>query len=149
MTPRVVIDTNVVVAGLLTRRGDSPVARVLNGMLAAGFPFALSADLLSEYLDVLHRPALRKLHGLAPDDIERIVTTLAEHAMVLTPRPGPPAPDPGDQHLWDLLAADDALWLVTGDKRLLVPMQDRERVMAPQAFVAGWGDEQMQPPRNR
>ncbi len=149
MTPRVVIDTNVVVAGLLTGRGDSPVARVLDGMLAARFPFVVSAALLSEYFDVLLRPALRKLHGLATGDIESIVTTLAEHAMVLTSRSGPPAPDPGDQHLWDLLAADAALWLVTGDKRLLVPVQDRERVMTPQAFVAGWSDRHMPPPRNR
>jgi hypothetical protein len=39
---RVVVDTNVVVAGLLTSDPASPVARVLEGMLSAAFVFAVS-----------------------------------------------------------------------------------------------------------
>ena len=58
-----IVDTNVVVAGLMTSREDSPVARVLDGMLAARFPFALSEALLAEYRVVLSRPKLRGLHG--------------------------------------------------------------------------------------
>ena len=42
MKPRVVVDTNVVVAGLLTSDPASPVARVLEGMLSAAFVFAVS-----------------------------------------------------------------------------------------------------------
>lgn len=60
----VVVDTNVVVAGLLTAGDASPVARILEGMLAAAFPFVLSEALLAEYRTVLVRPGLRKLHGL-------------------------------------------------------------------------------------
>jgi uncharacterized protein len=44
-----VIDTNVVVVGLLTSHPDSPVARILDGMLAAAFAFVLSEALLAEY----------------------------------------------------------------------------------------------------
>ena len=47
MLPPVIVDTNVVVAGLLTARADSPVARVLDGMLAAVFSFAISDALLA------------------------------------------------------------------------------------------------------
>jgi len=61
----VVIDTKVVVAGLLTANDASPVARILNGMLTAAFPFVLSEPLLAEYRAVLVRPNLRKLHGMA------------------------------------------------------------------------------------
>ena len=135
--PAVIIDTNVVVAGLLTARDDSPVARILDGMLAAGFSFVVSEPLLAEYRAVLVRPGLRKLHGLTVADVEAILTDLAQHAIVLKPAAGPPAPDAGDQLLWDLLAARPNLLLVTGDKLLLQDAGMRGRVISAQAFVAG------------
>lgn len=137
--PAVIVDTNVVVAGLLTANDASPVARLLDGMLAAAFPFVVSEALLAEYRTVLVRPNLRKLHGLTVAEIESILTDLAQHAIVLTPVPGaaPPAPDPGDQLLWDLLAARAKLLLVTGDKLLLQDVGMQGRVISPQAFVAG------------
>ena len=45
--PAVIVDTNVVVAGLLTGDATSPVARILDGMLAATFPFVVSEALLA------------------------------------------------------------------------------------------------------
>jgi putative PIN family toxin of toxin-antitoxin system len=135
--PVVIVDTNVVVAGLLTADDTSPVARVLDGMLAAAFPFALSEALLAEYRAVLLRPRLKKLHGLPVADIESLLTDLAQHAIVLTPGAAPAAPDPGDQFLWDLLAAKEALVLVTGDKLLLREPAMRGRVVSPADFLAG------------
>jgi uncharacterized protein len=138
MIAAVVVDTNVVVAGLLTARDDSPVARILDGMLAAAFPFAVSASLLAEYRDVLNRPVLRKAHGLVLAEVETVVVSLAEHAIVLSPRPAAAAPDPGDQHLWDLLATRAELRLVTGDKRLFGRHAMASRILTPQAFVQTW-----------
>lgn len=135
----VIVDTNMVVAGLLTANGASPVARILDGMLAAAFPFVVSNALLAEYRTVLVRPKLCKLHGLSVAEIETILTDLAQHAIVLNPPPlaAAPAPDPGDQLLWDLLAARADLVLVTGDKLLLEDSGMEGRVIAPQVFVAG------------
>ena len=135
--PAVIVDTNVVVAGLLTAHEASPVARILDGMLAAAFPFVVSEALLAEYRTVLVRPNLRKLHGLTVAEVEAILTDLAQHAIVLAPVAGPPAPDPGDQLLWGLLAARADLLLVTGDKLLLRDAGMHGRVMTPQAFVSG------------
>ena len=112
-----IIDTNVVVAGLLTSHADSPVARILDGMLGAAFAFVLSEALLAEYRSVLMRPRLCKLHGLSEAEIDTILTDIARHAVVLSPvRTGatPMAPDSGDQFLWDLLATRTDLVLVTG-----------------------------------
>ena len=53
-----IIDTNVLVAGLLTSHADASVARILDGMLGAAFPFVLSEVLLAEYRAVLMRPRL-------------------------------------------------------------------------------------------
>ena len=134
--PAVIVDTNVVVAGLLTANDASPVARILDGMLVAAFPFVLSEALLAEYRTVLVRPSLRKLHGLTVAEVETILTDLAQHAIVLAPVAAPLAPDPGDQLLWELLAARADLVLVTGDKLLLQDVGMQGRVISPQAFVA-------------
>ena len=135
--PVVIIDTNIVVAGLLTQREDSPVARVLDGMLSAAFPFVVSEALLAEYHAVLVRPALRKLHGLTVAEVETILTDLARHAIVLAPATAPPAPDRGDQLLRDLLASRTDLVLVTGDKLLLRAPAMQGRLISALAFVAG------------
>lgn len=135
MSGAIIVDTHVVVAGLLTSREDSPVARVLAGMLAAAFPFVISEPLLAEYRAVLERPALYKLHGLSAEEIETLMVTVAEHAIVLTPVATLAAPDPGDQHLWELLAAHADIRLVTGDKLLMGPHGYTSRVITAQEFI--------------
>jgi predicted nucleic acid-binding protein len=132
----VIVDTNVVVAGLLTHVDASPVARVLDGMLSAAFPFVISEALLAEYRAVLVRPRLCKLHGLSIAEVETVLVDLAQHAVVIEPVATGPAPDPGDQLLWELLAARADLRLVTGDKLLLRDAGMRGRVISPQVFLA-------------
>lgn len=132
----VIVDTNVVVAGLLTGNDASPVARVLDGMLAGSFPFVVSEALLAEYRTVLLRPAIRKLHALTVAEVEIILTDIAQNAIVLAPVASPPAPDPGDQLLWDLLGADPGLLLVTGDKPLLQDVAMQGRILSARDFVA-------------
>ena len=132
----VIVDTNVVVAGLLTANEASPVVRILDGMLAAAFPFVVSEALLAEYRTVLVRPNFRKLHGLAVAEVDAILTDLAQHAIVLAPALARPAPDPVNQLLWELLAAKATLLLVTGDKLLLKDLGMRGRVISPREFVA-------------
>lgn len=133
--PAVIVDTNVVVAGLLTGNAASPVARILDGMLSAAFPFVVSEALLAEYGVVLVRPALRKLHGLTVSEVETLLTDIVQHAIVLLPGVAPPAPDPGDQLLWNLLAARQDLLLVTGDKALQRDATMQRRVVSPLDFL--------------
>ena len=132
-----IIDTNVVVAGLLASRPDSPVARILDGILSAAFACVLSEPLLAEYRAVLLRPHLTQLHGLSETQIDTVLTELVQHAVVLT-APAQQAflaPDPGDQFLWNLLAMRTDLVLVSGDKRLLNTPDTAHRVVMPSAFV--------------
>ncbi|HEX9785277.1 MAG TPA: putative toxin-antitoxin system toxin component, PIN family [Opitutaceae bacterium] len=133
----VVVDTNVVVAGLISSPGDSPVCRVLDGMLSGSFPFLLSAELLDEYRRVLLRPALKKLHGLSIRQVDIVLTEIAANAVIREPEAGRAheAPDPGDDHLWRLLAIVSGAVLVTGDRLLLQRPPDFASVVSPGDFV--------------
>ena len=70
-------------------------------------------------------------------EVETLLTDIAQHAIVLAPVAAPLAPDPGDQLLWELLAARADLLLVTGDKALQRDAGMRPRVVSPQSFVEG------------
>ena len=84
-SPTAVIDTNVVVAGLLTAEAESPTVRILDGMRRGAFPFLLSTALLAEYREVLMRPKIRKVHGLSEREIDLLLTEIATHAIVREP----------------------------------------------------------------
>ena len=85
-----VIDTNVVVSGLLNPHGAS--ARVLDAVLDGRVKLVYDARILAEYRDVLQRPRLK----LAPDKITAFLNGL-QGQMIVTPSPlaaaGPDADD--------------------------------------------------------
>lgn len=136
--PRVaVVDTNVVVGGLLTQTPASPLGTIVDGMLAGRLLFVLSPSLLDEYRRVLLRDKLRALHGLSEDEIDRILIELVATAIWHDPGPGETAaaPDPGDDHLWRLLNTLDAGTFVPGDQLLLDNPPDTASVLSPRSFV--------------
>lgn len=131
-----VVDTNVVVAALLTANPDSPTARILDGMLAGSFPFLLSVPLLAEYRSVLLRPPIRRLHGLEPEEIDRILTELTLAAMVVDDvEPAGEGSGGGDRHLWALVGARPGAVLVTGDRELLEHPRPGAEVLSARAFA--------------
>jgi predicted nucleic acid-binding protein len=135
-----IVDTGVVLAALYSSTPQSPVAAILQGMIQARFPFAISSALLAEYRTVLVRPQARERHGLAIFEVEQILLGIAQHAIVLEPAEGPLAPHPCDQFLYDLLAAREDLVLVTGDRRLLA-----DKAIAPRAMNAREFLESLEP----
>jgi len=131
-----IIDTNVVVAGLLTADADSPPARILDAMIAGTFVFALSPELLVEYRAVLLRSGIRRRHSLDTDQVDALLESIVLHAIIRAPGSNPAsAPDPGDQHLWDLLAAVPGAVLVTGDTKLADQAPGRASVVTPGAWL--------------
>ena len=137
MSPPVfVVDTNVVVAGLVTGSSRSPVALVLDSMLSGTLVFLLSPALLDEYRSVLLRPKLMKLHGLTEAQIDQLLVELTANAIWRKPKPGSPAPDRGDDHLWALLSAYPGSILVTGDRLLLENPPTRGSVISPGTWLS-------------
>ncbi len=136
MTPPVfVVDTNVVVAGLITRSSLSPVVRALDGMLSGSFVYLLSPALLDEYRAVLLRPRLCELHGLEEQAIDQLLAELAVNAIWRQAEGARAAPDRGDDHLWALLSAYPGSILVTGDRLLLEEPLEGSSVISPRTFV--------------
>lgn len=130
-----VIDSNVVVAALLSRNLESPTRRILKAMLKAEIRFLLSPDLLQEYAQVLLRPKIRQIHGLEPTEVRQLMECLLGAGVLREPNlfEGE-APDPNDAHLWALLAISPGSILVTGDRRLLDHPPDFASVIAPVSY---------------
>ena len=130
-----VIDTNIVAAGLITADADSPTALILDAMLSGEIMYFLSEDLLNEYSAVLRRPKLSRLHKLNDDDIDALLTEVVANAIWREPATSEQAPDPGDSHLWALLASHSGSVLVTGDRLLLENPPDEHSVISARGLV--------------
>jgi uncharacterized protein len=131
-----VVDTNVLVAGLLTPDRRSPPVRILDAMLAGELRFLLSVELLAEYRTVLLRERIRERHGLSVTEVDALLEALATEAAVadITGRTET-APDPRDNFLWRLLAARLGAGLITGDSALLERPPPGARVISPRAWI--------------
>ncbi len=137
MTAKVfVVDTNVLVAGLITAEVNSPTALILDAMLSGGMAYLLSPALLQEYRAVLVRPRIQALHGLTEDEVDTLLTEIVAIAVWREPAPAVGAPDPGDDHLWALLACEAGCMLVTGDRLLLEHPPEHHRVIPPAACAS-------------
>ncbi len=132
-----IIDTNVLVAGLITTERDSPTARVLDAMLSGSLFYILSAELLREYRDVLLRPRLSRLHGLNELEIEQLLTEITANAIWREPRldTNHASPDPQDAHLWSLLASEPTAVLVTGDRLLIENPRPQSSIISPATWA--------------
>ena len=133
--PPVVVDTNVLVSGLITSDVESSVCRILDAMLEGRIIYLISADLLDEYREVLIRPGISRLHGLDEGAIDRILTELVTNGIWREPMGAEVAPDPGDSHLWRLLSVQPGSLLVTGDRLLLRQPPAFASVMSPATFA--------------
>ena len=136
MSDPAVIDTNVVVSGILTRQSKSPTTTIVDAMLSGGFRYLISIELLAEYRQVLLRPKISRRHGLSPAEVDVILTDLAAAGSVVEVDPEPARPGRGgNDHLWRILAGVDSAVLVTGDKRLFDRKREGRRILSPQEFV--------------
>lgn len=104
-----VIDTNIVVSGLLNPHGAS--ARVLDAVLDGRVKLVYDARILAEYRDVLHRPRLK----LAPEKITAFLSGL-QSQMIVTPSPLAAAgPDADDIVFVEAALATSDKTIVTGN----------------------------------
>jgi putative PIN family toxin of toxin-antitoxin system len=114
-----VIDTNLLVSGLLTTRGLPH--RLVERLREGAFIPVVSSPLLAEYTAVLARPHLtRQFHvsSAIVDDLLLILTVRARHVTPVAPLPVA-VRDPGDIMVLVTALGGQADCLVTGDGDLL------------------------------
>lgn len=134
--PAAVVDTNVVVSGVLTSRRESPTVQILDGMLKGQIPFFLSAESIAEYRAVLLRPKIRERHRLKEQAIDEILIELIANGRLReVERSGSTGLPAGDDHLWALMAKEPSALLVTGDQMLIDHPPESRAVLLPRAFL--------------
>jgi uncharacterized protein len=109
---RLVLDTNVVVSGVLSPHG--PCAALLAAVLNGSADLVLDARIFDEYREVLARPKF----DLSPGAVKSLLQGLQDLSEWILPPPLSPAllPDSDDLPFLELALAADAL-LVTGNLR--------------------------------
>lgn len=109
---RAVIDTNVLVSGLLSPSGNEAliVLAIHRGLVRPCF----TEEIITEYSEVLARPKF----AFPPDEIAALIAMLRSAGELFRPAASAVAsPDPGDTKFLQCAHAAQADFLVTGNKR--------------------------------
>lgn len=135
---RVVLDTNVLLSGLISSHG-APDA-IYRAWRASRFELVTSVEQLDELRRVSRYPKLKAI--LPPHRIGTMVNNM-QRAIMLGNLPDLPADnvlkDPNDSFLLAMALAGEADWLVTGDHRaglLQLASIGRTRIATPAAFCS-------------
>ena len=109
---RAVIDTNVLVSGLLSPAGNE--ALILLAIHRGLVRPCVSAEMMQEYAEVLARPKFT----FAPDEVAAVIALFRDNGeLVAAEGPAPALPDPDDAGFLHCAEAAQAEYLVTGNKR--------------------------------
>lgn len=113
--PRVILDTNILLSGLLVPQG--PPAKLLLARQRGLFTLVACEELIAEFRAVAGRPFFRE--RLRKSAVEEMASNLADFSVFCCALPKALfAPDPKDAYLLGLAEAGRADYLVTGDKAL-------------------------------
>src|SRR5437868_15124035 len=118
--PLIVIDTNMVVSGLINRFGAPH--RLIAAWHRGIFALLVTHAIRAEYALVLARPRLAREFGLSSDEVEIFLRRLGTEGVHVTPLDSLPLSvrDPKDNHVLAAALGGRATHIVTGDKDLLV-----------------------------
>lgn len=109
---RIVLDTNVLVSGLLSPFG--PPAEVVRQVAAARLRLCWDVRILCEYREVLVRPAF----GFDRNDVMILLDHIEREGELVTPEPLPvPLPDSDDEPFLAVARTGGVDALVTGNLR--------------------------------
>ena len=115
---RVVVDTNVLVSGLLWKGAPS---RIILAAETGDLEFCTSAPLLAELRDVLTRPKFAKRLAMGHTRPEELADGFRRLATIVAPALIPPTvgDDPDDDQLLACALAANAEAIISGDRHLL------------------------------
>lgn len=134
---RIAIDTNVIVSGILSRKG-APV-ELLKAWRERRFLLLTSLAIVAEVREVLQYPRIRKKNPLSNDDIEQTITLLEHDALLVKGEANVAASvpdDPKDEMFLACALDGKADVIVSGDHHLLDLESYRDiPIMTPRQFL--------------
>ncbi len=139
---KIVLDTNVLVAGLLSPFG--PCAQIVRMVSSSELTLYLDARILSEYDEVLRRPKF----GFRIDKVAALLDYMEHSGIIVASSPlSDPLPDPSDQPFLEVALAGEAACLITGNHAHFPAKQCQGvKTLSPREFLAFY--LQQPPPRS-
>lgn len=136
MIPRIVIDTNILVSGLLNASGRP--ARVLDLAVNAEVTLLVDERILEEFATVLARPKFRS--AIEPSAVDALLAVLSRLGERVAPRALDLClADAGDAPFLEVAVSGNADALVTGNQRDYPPITGL-RVLGPGEFLASYAE---------
>jgi uncharacterized protein len=135
---KAVLDSSTLVSAFLTPRGIS--GQVLDAARARAFALSLSREILDEVAaSLLRKTKLRARYGYGAEELGRFSDGLLGFAQLVADLPsGRFVPgDPKDDMVVATAVAADADYLVTGDRRHILPIgsHGRTRIVTARQFL--------------
>lgn len=122
---RVVLDTNVLVSGLISRLGYP--GQLLRAVQSGRITLVTSEYQIAELRDVLSRDSLRRF--IQPTEANDLIHHMATVAVVIAELPDVDlSPDPKDNAILATGIAGQADMIVSGDKNDMVALGDAEGI---------------------
>lgn len=134
---RVVIDTNVLVSALISKK-PSPPLDIYNLLKSADFLLITSPAILKELEEVINRQTIIKLHQRTQEQIEEILHKITETSYIV---PGLISvdvvkDDPDDNKFIAAALEGKADYIISGDKHLLnMKEYQRIKIFSPAEFI--------------
>ena len=127
----IVIDTNVIVSGLLKASGNP--ADIVNQLLSGKIRAAYDIRIIREYREVLKRPKFK----FRKTDRDNLLSFIEGEGLLIYPEPLKISlPDPGDLPFLETAAAIKSKTLVTGNsKDYITPEISDVKIVSPAMFI--------------
>ncbi|MEW6183315.1 MAG: putative toxin-antitoxin system toxin component, PIN family [Bacillota bacterium] len=127
---KVVLDTNVLVSGLL--KGYSNAGMILRLVAGGLVQVVYDMRIVTEYREVLLRPKF----GFEKTLIESLLAQIREDGILVVPEPLPESlPDPDDEPFLEASWAIDAILNTGNKKHFPLAASGRVRIMSPAEFI--------------
>jgi len=128
---KVVVDTNVIVAGLLSPNG--PPAAILNLMVNGKLQPLFDNRILQEYIEVLRRDKF----GFKAEWIDALIEYIRDEGEYISAEPTTEAfPDEDDKAFYEVAVSGGAQYVITGNKS---HFPKDSRVRSPREFLTAYG----------
>lgn len=133
---KVVIDADVMVSALLTQEGAPK--QIIDLWRAGKFTLLMTAEIIAEISRVVRYPKIAALHQLTEEELIEFIALLTQESMLVKPTERLSASlDESDNRYLECAAAGAADFLITGDKKHLLPLNIHRgtRIVAPASFI--------------